>query len=253
MGVGTLSTTVSICREMSRGLVDLVFPPLCLHCQRPEDFGDQPHLCADCLRAMCDSEFEMCVRCGSRVHSSEYLAGCKMCQGETFRFSRAIAWGNYEGELREAIYRIKRRDHEALAFHVGRCLGRFLLTSGLREFDLVAPVPTHWVRVWNRGMNPAEVIARGVGRELGVRLVPDLLVYVRSTRKQGTLSRNQRFDNVRQAMAVHPRIRFSGFRVLLVDDVMASGATVNEAARALLRSGAVDVTVAVAARGTARG
>ncbi len=89
--------------------------------------------------------------------------------------------------------------------------------------------------------------------ELNLKLVHDLLVYVRPTQKQGTLTRNMRIENVRNSMSVHPDIRFSKLRILLIDDVMASGATANEGARALLNAGAAEIMVAVAARGTARG
>lgn len=99
-------------------------------------------------------------------------------------------------------------------------------------------------------MNPALVLAEGFSHETGQLLVPDLLSYRRHTSKQGTLSRLQRWENVKSSMRVNPRIPPRGLRVLLIDDVMATGATLNEAAQTLRQAGAARVHVAVVARGT---
>ncbi len=145
---------------LGRSLVDVVFPPVCLVCDAQPIMGASPYVCKLCQQRLGESEFPMCCRCGSRVHSSEYLKGCKLCHGESFRFSRAVALGNYELLLRDVVHRIKRRHQEALAFHLGRILGRLLAECVNVEFDLVAPIPTHWYRVWHRGMNPAEMLRR---------------------------------------------------------------------------------------------
>ncbi len=234
-------------------LLDLVFPPRCVDCGEPSCFDGAPHVCDRCRATWSEGDCAPCDRCGARVHSHPVLQGCKACHGQSFRFVRAWAIGNYVGDLRSAVYRIKRRNFEPLAFHMGRCLGQIVAAAAPSlPMDLVVSVPTHWTRWWTRGGNPAERLAAGVVQELGGPLIPDLLGYVRTTRKQGRLSRGQRLDNVHRAMAVQSHYRFAGLRILVVDDVMASGATLNEAARALLAAGAGEVWAAVAARGTAR-
>jgi predicted amidophosphoribosyltransferase len=99
-------------------------------------------------------------------------------------------------------------------------------------------------------MNPAQVLAEGVARELRVEFIPDLLRYRRHTAKQGTLSRQQRIQNVASSMRINSRIQIRGLNILLIDDVMATGATMNEAANTLRRAGVSQVSVAVVARGT---
>lgn len=245
-------TTTTRLRTWGRALLDLIFPPRCVDCGNPEAFELEPQVCSGCRGAWSTSEYTPCFRCGARVFSHPILIGCKLCHGQSFRFSQAFALGNYESALRSAVYRIKRRNHEPLAFHMGRCLGQTVREAVPgAEIDVVVPMPTHWVRFWQRGGNPAEQLAVGLARELQRPMIPDLLGYVRATKKQGRLSRAQRLENVHRAIAVRAHYRFGGLRILLVDDVMASGATANEASRALLQSGAGEVWVAVAARGTA--
>ncbi len=117
--------------------------------------------------------------------------------------------------------------------------------------DVVVPVPMHWTRRTWRGANSPETIAQRLALRLAVPLRPALLVRARRTAPQASLSPNQRRANVRGAFraAVHPDL--PGARVLLVDDIMTTGATLNEAAKTLVRAGAAEVMVAVLARAEA--
>ena len=232
-------------------LLDLVFPPQCVVCQTSLADGIAIQVCADCTREMVGGALMPCPRCGSRVVTNPYTRYCRMCRSERYQFERAIAIGNYRGRLRDAIYQFKRRNQEPVAYQLGRLLGRYVLESiqpGV-DFQCVVPMPSHRFRQWTRGMNPALVVAEGVACETRSELIADLLQYRRHTAKQGTLSRTRRLENVKNAMRINPRIRPSGLRILLVDDVMASGATANEAARALRADGVKKVVVAIVARG----
>lgn len=231
---------------------DLIFPPQCVACHAVLSDGHAVQICSACRAEIAGDEIAACVRCGSRVATNPYASSCPSCRGEAFRFQRAIAIGNYRGRLRELIYQCKRRHQETVAFQLGRLLGRRAMVSLLRtiDFDCIVPMPSHRFRQWMRGMNPALVVAEGVARETRCELIPDLLRYQRHTAKQGTLSRTRRLENVKSSMRVNPRLDPRGLRILLVDDVMASGATANEASRALRDAGVRNIVVAVVARGT---
>jgi len=114
----------------------------------------------------------------------------------------------------------------------------------------LAPIPLHPFRLWRRRFNQAAALAEAVGRQTGLRCDPFLLARVKATRAQVGLSRNQRAQNVQGAFRVPPEAepRVLGARIVLVDDVLTSGATCNAAARALLRAGAGAVDVLVFAR-----
>lgn len=251
-GDGVVAPSVhSHWRDWSARLLDLVFPPQCVVCHVSLADGGAIQICSSCRAEFDSAEHPPCARCGSRVAKNPFARHCRLCFGETYRFERALAVGNYRGKLRELIYQFKRRNQEPVAFQLGRLLGR-QASSSLRQgtdFDYVVPMPAHRFRQWKRGMNPALVVAEGVAMELGSEMIADLLRYRRHTAKQGTLSRTRRLENVRGAMQVNPRMDPSGLRVLLVDDVMASGATANEAARALQVAGVKNVLLALVARG----
>jgi predicted amidophosphoribosyltransferase len=111
------------------------------------------------------------------------------------------------------------------------------------------PVPAHWAKRLLRGVNGPDLLVEAIGRRLSIPTATDLLVCRRRTRKQGTLLPSERFLNVRNAFAVSWGYDIGDAHVLLVDDVMTTGATAGEAARTLRRAGADRVTVAIVARG----
>jgi len=167
-----------------------------------------------------------------------------------YRFRQATAVGVYSGLLRDAVLRVKRSHQEPLTLALGR-----LLADQLRarpdwvDPDLVLPVPMHWTRRLLRGVNGPELLAEAVASELSLPSVTRLLSCRRRTKKQGTLLPAARRRNVRGAYGVARRGRLAAKHVLLVDDVLTTGATLDELTRVLQRAGAESVSAAVLARG----
>jgi ComF family protein len=176
---------------------------------------------------------------------------CYDCRGRKFLFQSARALGTYQGPLRDAVLRIKHYFHEPLAAALGHRLAEHIREQAFDgEIDLIAPVPMHWLkRLW-RGTNAPDTLARSAAEVLGLPAIGDLLVCRRVLRRQATLPANERRRNVRHAYRVGWPYNLQGARVLLIDDVVTSGATAHEAARALRQSGATAVYVAAVARGT---
>lgn len=167
-----------------------------------------------------------------------------------FRFHPCHALGNYELGLREAVLKVKAGSHDALIVDLARLLAVRLAGEG--PWDGVLPVPTHWRRRMVRRSIVAELLAGCLAREIGVPCWTGTLRCARLTNKQGKLSTSDRILNVKQAFCIQRPRQVIGRRLLLVDDVMTSGATLNETATVCLAAGAVAVGAAVIARGVGR-
>ena len=176
---------------------------------------------------------------------------CPNCRGRKLNYDEARALGLYDGLLRQAVLKIKHAYYDPLAADLGRRLAdRVAHRPFSQPPALVAPVPMYWLqRLW-RGTNAAQAVAQSVAAELGLPLANHLLVCRRWLRKQSTLKTAERRRNVRQAFRASWRYNIRGARILLVDDVMTTGATAHEAARALKAAGASAVLVAAVARST---
>ena len=164
-------------------------------------------------------------------------------------YQRARAAVRYDDVARTLVQALKYHDRTDLA----PAMGRWMAHAGkelLQGADMLIPVPLHWRRAWHRRYNQSGALARAIERASGVRLRGELLQRVRRTEQQVGLSRSQRASNVQGAFRVPPERQgeVSGARIVLIDDVLTSGATVDACARALLRARAAQVDVLVFAR-----
>lgn len=228
------------------GLLDLIYPPRCLLCgQVPQG---RERFCAACESGLFHDPHLCCPRCSARVGPFGITDGtCAACRAEAVPYVAAVRLGPYDGPLRDAVLRIKSNRNEWLAELLGERLAT-IHADRLRtmNLDAVVPVPLHWRRRLQRGYNQSAAIARGVASRLGLARRSWWLWQKRATKPQKSLTcPTQRKENVKGAFVAPWRLH--GRRILLVDDVMTTGATSAEAARALRRAGAT-VSVAVLAR-----
>ncbi len=166
-----------------------------------------------------------------------------LCRNGRRGFDEAFCYGAYEGTLRKLIHLFKYSGMRGLEKPLGALLAAAL--PGDRQFDAVVPVPLHWRRRWQRGFNQSELLGKIIARRRGIPLIRALR-RCSATRAQAGLSNAQRRENV--AGAFRARRRLAGLRILLVDDVMTTGATVGACAQALKKSGAKSVSVLSLAR-----
>lgn len=236
---------------VARAGLGLLFPPVCGHCRAdlPDGQHDGLLLCADCRILLGPELGPGCPRCGAVAAADDGSPGrCEVCRDVPLRFDAAVPLGLYQDELRAAVLRMKRPAAAGLSVAMGKLLaerrrGQLADLSA----DLIVPIPMYWSRRLARGTNSPEGIAEGVGHVLGVPIRRRVLGRCRNTLPQAELSPSQRFRNVRGAFRVR-RGRPAGLRVLLVDDVLTTGATCSEAAGMLKQAGAAMVAAAVIAR-----
>jgi len=211
-------------------------------------------VCSDCLDSIEPLSGPLCAWCGDKlVPQAEDGQICIHCEETGPRFEHAAAFGEYEGALRGLIHLLKYQAVRPAARPLGQGLAR-AIRSMLLEFDgpcVLVPVPLHRARRRTRGFNQAERIARVALRELRdlpIDFAPKVLVRTRFTESQTGFTREQRRANLRGAFAVRDAARVRGRNILLVDDVLTTGATADECARILMRAGAKQVLVATVAR-----
>jgi ComF family protein len=234
-------------------LLDSVLPPLCLGCN--EIVETPGALCAVCWQSFSFVAPPYCARCAAPFAEDPGRGAlCGACLARPPRYRCARAALIYDTRSRRLLLPFKHGDRTDIA----RACGRWMARAGselLAEADLVVPVPLHWRRLFTRRYTQAQLLARVAVREAAAvgtrpRLAPDLLRRRRWTGSQSGLRAQERRGNVRQAFDIHPRwvAEVAGKTVLLVDDVLTTGATVEACTRVLQRGGARHVDVLTLAR-----
>lgn len=227
---------------MAEIAVAACFPSECPFCGSPSDRHAIAPLCKSCWSAMEQlGGVNTCRICSKRLVSEE-ASLCGECMISTPRYRRAVCFGPYEDPLKDAIHIMKFRAVKRLA----RPLGRLLEGLDLPEADLVVPVPSGLRGLRGRGFNHCQILARELARARGLELCSGILYKHKDTPPQVGLSARARRLNLRGAFAM--RRELNGERVLLVDDVITTGTTMNECAKTLHRAGAGEVTAVALAR-----
>ena len=239
-------------RELTSSAVDLLFPPACAYCDVPlaASYRRGRLLCEGCQAALRTGESEhFCSFCGVPLPQSwPPEAKCPSCPARS-AVDRVIPLGVYCDDLRQAVIRAKQFFEHPLAATLGSLLAEELIERDLAQaFDVVIPIPKYWIKRIIRGTNTAEVLAESIARIMDRPLLPGALTSCRKTRKQSLLGKTERQRNVRGAFRVAKGYDFREARVLIVDDIMTTGATAQDAARVLRKSGADWIALAVVAR-----
>jgi ComF family protein len=227
--------------------IDLALPPLCPACRDPvKDRG----LCAACWSKLTFISRPFCERLGIPF---AYDPGPGMLSMEAIAdppaYQRARAAVAYDDVARALVHAFKYGDRIDLA----PTLGQWTANAGrelLSDADGLVPVPLHWRRLWARRFNQSGALAEAISRRSGTPVLHGALKRIKATAHQVGLSRAERSSNVQGAFRVSPegKAQIAGRRLVLVDDVLTSGATVDACTRALLRAGAANVDVLVFAR-----
>jgi ComF family protein len=238
-------------RRIGRAVVDGVLPPRCLQCSAAVDEPDA--LCATCWNAMNFFAAPWCAVCGLPfAHPMGEGAVCGACAGQKPHFDRARAVMRYDRHSRALVLSLKHGDRT----HLARSLGRWMQRVGgeiLDGADLLVPVPLHWTRLIARRYNQAALLAHAIHAAGGPSVAPDWLLRRRRTPSQGRLGPLARARNVRGAFALRDGRGVAGKRLVIIDDVMTTGATAEECSRVLRRAGADWIGVLTLARAVRAG
>lgn len=235
-------------------LTNLLFPPACLLCHTrlcriQSDAYDDGVFCVTCREGMPRLSRPLCHTCGVGLSGAfDAVTHCSTCRTTQWAFEAARAPWTYAGALQEAVKQFK----YARRWRIGRWLAETMVETArttwpMEDIGVVLPVPRHWLKCYGKGWNPSAALAATVAQELDKPYAPQGLTRRRWTSTQTHLSWRGRFRNVRRAFVAQPRL-VAHRSVLLIDDVLTSGATTNACALAMKAAGARSVFVLTAAR-----
>ncbi len=237
-------------------LLDLFYPPRCRFCRDIISGSDEICFCRECRRRIREVSHPLCTACGYPfldTRGEDHLCGACLVRPPSFVQARAWACYPRGDERKDPLRFVMQQFKYGRNVSLGKPLGR-LLSNGCKglfqesTLDGIIPVPLHPKRLRWRGFNQAVILAKQVSRLWRLPMDPFILLRSTETEPQIQLSEEDRSKNVRGAFSLNPKKSVQGKRILLVDDIYTSGATVNECSRTLIRGGAKDVSILTLAR-----
>jgi ComF family protein len=236
-----------ILKSAINSLASVLFPAPCAICGQTLTTASRIPVCGPCLEELERIPEPICACCGrplvAAANQTSATAAielrCRLCRTSFYAFDRARSFAVYNRALSEAILLLKYEQVTSLADWFGARLAEIAIEAALEwRADVVVPVPLHRDRRRERGYNQAELIAKPVARRLKLRLDANLLIRTRARPPQLVLSRAEHWKSVRGAYATRSGMKIDNLRVLLLDDVLTTGATLDACSRALKKAGA---------------
>ncbi len=233
--------------RLARTIRTLVFPPLCASCEKPLGPAAEV-MCAGCLAAVRPIPAPHCAGCGKTLHSN--FERCADCQNLRFYFDRAYAAVVYDSVMKKLIAAYKFGGQRFLKHYLGALMADFFVKHLPHEdFDAIAAVPLHDSLESERGFNQSALLASYLADKFKLKNVSLCLYSTEARRHQHHLDRHERAANARGRFKAVSGPRLSDKNILLIDDILTTGFTASECARALKEAGARRVTVLALARG----
>jgi ComF family protein len=239
-------------KQFFNALLDVILPPICHICHSFIPDAGRLHICPSCQDHLPLVSSPLCSLCGIPFAGTGNNHRCGACLTHPPHFDAARAGFLYEGAIRDLIHSFKYNQRTQLRYPLA-----LLAMEGVNRVvtdhkpHLIVPVPLHRSRLRQRGFNQAVLLGRVISQQLSLPMLPDAMIRTRRTEPQIELSATERRMNVKGAFTVGRTDSVAGMRILLLDDVMTTGSTMDECARELKKAGAEAVIAATIAR-TAR-
>lgn len=229
---------------INRAIINWIFPYKCMFCQQP-GINLNAFICTNCMREIIFFNEPLCKQCG-KILDVNYSEKCTDCENNPKYFSCARSWIGYQPCTKPLIYCLKNRN-DTLLFKKCAELMYKRYSELILQADLIVPVPSHWVRRLRRGYNLPDSLAYYLSKLSGIPYCR-VLKKTRYSGHQKTKTQSERVLNVQNSFKVKNSDKVNGKRIIVLDDVYATGSTVNECAKELVNSGAIDVIVLTIAK-----
>ena len=243
-------TILLVFKPLLGSILDLIYPQTCIFCKESIQTQEKTPLCQICRNAIQKNKPPFCSLC-SRYLEDQMNPLCSTCLKTNPHFDMAWASSLYDDTMQKLIHLFKYGQKTSLQYYFGELMLEFITTYRLKieQFDVVTPIPLHSTRLRERGFNQAQLLAEKIAQTFHIQQSNHNLVRIKNTQNQARLSQKDRWTNIRGAFKIKDIAAFAHKSVLLVDDLLTTGATASEVARILKTAGAKKVgvlTVAIA-------
>ena len=242
-------TIVLVLKQLCSSVLDLIYPPSCILCKKSIPAQDQTPLCPGCQMTIQRNRPPFCAKCSRSLENNSET--CPTCSKNNPHFDTAWAAAAYDETMQKLIHLFKYGQKTSLQHCFFELISEFITAYRLNinQFDLVIPVPLHPTRLRERGYNQAQLLAEQISSAFDIKHVNNNLLRIKNTQNQARLSQKERWTNIHGAFKIKDIFVFSKKSILVVDDLLTTGATASEIARILKTAGAKKVgvlTVAIA-------
>jgi ComF family protein len=221
-------------------ILEWIFPPACMACRQLIPLTDRRRislkLCEHCLDLFEPLKPPVCNLCGGPVKTG--IPVCSYCKNRKFYFEYNRASYLYDELMRDLIHEIKFRNRKNYAAALGRLWAEACKADDFGDVFCLVPIPLHKTKERERGFNQAEVLGKPLSEYFDVPMITGLLTRTRHTLPQSGLSPRGRMENVAGVFQINPKYKIDGKKIVLIDDIYTTGASLNEAAKILMEHGA---------------
>lgn len=228
-------------RALYEAFLNLLYPPTCLACQAPLAYSEK-HLCVTCLASLPSAELE--------IPSKKRVLMQKMYGEVPLKHAFSLYYFSKEGRVQQLLHNLKYQHQTEALLYLGRHFGSLLQIQGYHQhFDLITPVPLHTTKLQTRGYNQSALFAKGISQTLQIPFTQNLLLRKSATHTQTAKSRQQRWKNVAHAFSLQKNTAstITKKRILLIDDLVTTGATIAACAQPLLQASPKNISIATLA------
>lgn len=231
-------------KKTLNSIVNLFFPHLCFICEK--NIPDYSVLCNKCDSRIKFFKPPLCLGCSKKI--SQNSSFCKKCKTKDLYYDKLISCTEYREPIRTLIHLLKYKNHDYLADFLSSLIIDYLKRIGLKGagFDLMLPVPSHSIRMREREYNQSNLLAKRLSTFLKIPLKSDIIFCKKNLKSQSKLKGKNRRENVKNNFFVMAPVRNKN--IILVDDIITTGSTINECAKALKKEGAKKITVITLAK-----
>lgn len=241
---------VPVVQGLLLSMLDIWLPPVCNCCCEPLPMGGDRRLCNDCFAAVEFMRSPICICCGAGLtrEGGNEDRFCHQCLRQTPVFDRARSMVYYREPVSTLLLKLKFQADTRAVVPIGHLIRQVPPENLYRSYDLIVPVPLHYTRLRERGLNQSLILARLMFGDSRKNIVPTGVMRVRNSIAQTKLSGRKRRKNLINAFSINPHVDVTGKTVCIVDDVFTTGTTVSECAKMLKKAGASRVEVWTFAR-----